>query len=276
MDALAARAAADPAVRSKTGVLIEIDRKGAPEFDLLLYRPGEIGGVEGATNETSEDESDETADAPRADRQTPPSALVDDKPRIPYALKEALGLTLTAAVAKRLKDEPAIAMAALIASIWTSRYTWEPAPVRVSATKAPTLSTDRESAQTWSSYFHALLAVPDRLASMTAPMIADLIDVGDRRYDDRNDWRGKRGDMIAALADALGEQLRPALVEAFDAEAYFTGVTIAECKASLAEMGFAGAVPAGKAAIAAVCAKEAREKAWLPIELRVSDNGGRT
>ena len=73
-------------------------------------------------------------------------------------------------------------------------------------------------------------------------------------------------------ADMAFGDVRPALVAAFDAEAYFADATAVECLNALDEMSFTLGLPKSGTELAKLCAQLAREEQWLPPELRI---GGR-
>lgn len=203
----------------------------------------------------------------------PPAAKAADAPE-PVALSAALHLdlaqTATRAAAFTLAQEPRIAMAALLAAEVTRG-----APVRLTrqgrGEGPPSLLPDRhdDQAMEFEAAFRTLLKLSaDELQHAIAGYVARALDFAPKVG---NYQEPLRPQAVQDLRCALPLQPhRAALVQAFNAEAYFLAAPRAEAIAAIAECGDEPAKSAKlkKPDLAAVAARLATARGWLPPLLR--------
>jgi ParB family chromosome partitioning protein len=188
--------------------------------------------------------------------------------RLSATMMDELALTATRAAAHILAEEPRIAFAALVAAE-ASYY----APVRMTgrgAGEGPALPWSRNDVKSdFGTVFRECLALPqDRLMLMVSRVVAHALDFTSKAIRDVNALSPAAASALRAALPA--EAHRKALVQAFDAEAYFKGAPKSEALTAIAECGDEPGKHAKlkKADLAAVAARFAGENGWLPALLR--------
>lgn len=78
-------------------------------------------------------------------------------------------------------------------------------------------------------------------------------------------------ELLAYLARMAGDDLTEALLKRFNAEDYFDGMAADAARAALKEMGLSAPAGGKKSDMAKLAAKAARDKGWLPPEMRAGE-----
>ncbi len=192
--------------------------------------------------------------------------------RLSAALMDDLALTATRAAAHVLAAEPRIALAAFVAT----HATWG-TPIRLTSNgcgEGPELAwaaREHHTKLAFSEAFRAALVMPiEGLQLQAAHMIARMLDFTSKALA-YHSYDSLKPEAVTELRAALpAEAHRAALVQAFDAEAYFKAVPKPEAIAAIADCGDEPAKHAKlkKGDLAAVAARLAKERAWLPPLLR--------
>lgn len=263
------RAENDPAVRARFGVVLWLSHKGELECETLQMTREEW--VEQQRKPTDDDQDDgDHGDEDDDAHIAPPTE--PEKPRISAALTESLSEVMTVAMSKALAGQPAVTLAALLATLRMTIRTYGASPIRIHAKGWSGISPERDydaGRGSWATEFAATLAIPTegQLAELSA-LVATQLDLREMKFDDRIGWRDCRADTVAALAGALsGDRVTAEIGATFDAAAYFSKVSADLIDEACAEMG--EPAPKGKKGEkVAIAAAAARSRGWLPPELR--------
>lgn len=212
---------------------------------------------------------------PRAEPK-PAIAGEDERPepaRLSAALLDDLALTATKAAAFVLAEHPRVAFAALVAT-----HAAYGSPIRFASQgrgEGPELDwkgrNHNNTSASFGAVFRAALAMPaDKLGLQVARMISHTLDFTSKAILSHN-YDSLKPDAAQDLRCALpAEQHRAALVQAFDADAYFTSAPKSEAIAAIAECGDDPGKHSKlkKGDLAAFAARLAKACAWLPPVLR--------
>lgn len=207
------------------------------------------------------------------------------KPAISNALMRRLSEQLTGAVGQCLKQDPALALAAIVAAfnhnVW-SGYVPDGGPICV---REQGLKSKRPHHFNGDVEEKEEIGFGDMLARVMAvgqaKQLELLAEIACRAVDMQTQHAshpplgnddGSGEDNLALIAVLKPQDLRAALAEAFDAKDYFTGVARPLCLAAVTEaLGEDAARTAGKmkkAELAAYCVQHVPATGWLPPELR--------
>ena len=276
--AIAERLETEPKARAVSGVVVEIGDDGEWEFETLQVLPAKADAPEaqdGDENEFGEDEAeDETVAAPDAPGASATPAEPADK--VNWALRENVSEWLTLALSDALRVDAHVAVAALAASLHQAiRYHGAGSPMRVETGHAwAALTGERGSgeAENWRNEFTRLVGkTSEGLIGALCEIAAKVIDVRTPRLDQRGYayTQGREALLAAFAAELPTRSLSSAIDKHFDRESYFSRLTKDELNTALTEMRVEGKRPAKKDALVKLAVVNAREKGWLPVDLRL-------
>ncbi|MBN9459035.1 MAG: ParB N-terminal domain-containing protein [Bosea sp.] len=263
------RAADDAAARAASGVIIEIQRDGSVELDVLRLRPAQVDSEDGEEIDDEDDTGNEHGDADGnfadADDEEADSsastAAEDTGPDLPRGLSENLSDDLGDVIAECLVADPVLALRAAIAGLTASRWG---SPVRLQQDGSPRRKllyhdfsfTDR----------FAELAALDReqLLVEFAKAVAGALETRRSQVDMDPKLASGRDVLVAAIAP---DAFRAAVTKAFDPGRFFAQAPGAVAKAAAEEAG-AGTIKGKKAELAERATELATATGWLPGPLR--------
>jgi ParB family chromosome partitioning protein len=262
------------AERDKIATEIELRRWGPRQkktagcFVGVSYQ-GEIEITYGVQN--PKDVAKREKEKPSAAGGADAGAGESEKPAISDKLALALSEQLTIAAAKTLRNEPGLALCALVAAL-EARFDIGPVKLRSSGYEAipdgERADGDADGDRLFD--FHAVFA--ELQAQSQEAVLARLAIAVSKTLDlRRQSAKQSLGVGTAALLNALpADAFDISAREVFDPETYFKGVTADLCNAALDEMGWAMADgrPKKKGDLVTMCVEAARTQGWLPKELR--------
>lgn len=195
-----------------------------------------------------------------------------ERPAISDKLALALSEQLTIAAARTLREEPEIALRALVATL-EARFSIGPLKLRNDGYDAVRGDGEAEGGGADGGTladFQPIFAELQTLSQET--VLARLAIAVAKTLDLRRQSAGQSlGEGTEALLNALPpDDFYRAARETFDADVYFKGVNADLCNAALDEMGWAmaGGRPKKKGELAAMCVEAAKTQGWIPKELR--------
>lgn len=203
---------------------------------------------------------------------TPGEAEAPEPARLSAALLDELALTATRAAAHVLAEHPRIAMAAMVATA----ATWG-SPLRLThqgrgeGPKLPWGERDSKGEVSFAKAFREALGWAEAdLHVHVARSLAHALDFTSKAIAEYSSNRLKPEAVQDLRCSLPADKHRAALVQAFDAEAYFTAAPKAEAIGAIADCGDEPAKHAKlkKGDLAAVAARLAKARAWLPPILR--------
>jgi ParB family chromosome partitioning protein len=247
-----------PDMRAKCGVIIDDENDEAAIG--LVKRDGRMPEA----YDEDEGDEDDAGDAPEADDEIDPDTgeilddEVDDAPKLSAALIETVTTTLTLAVQRALPADPWLALRMLVATLSGGAAHGMPIKVRLDG-YAPAA----RSVMSFDDAFDAACELDEAdLVELLAQELTRAVDM--RSYNSQAHCREHH-----RLRDALpAVEYLAAARELFNAVDYFNRVPKALAESALAEMGVAIASGGKKAELAAMAAREAKDRGWLPVELR--------
>lgn len=186
----------------------------------------------------------------------------EEKPSISDKLALALSEQMTIAAARTLRDEPELALRALVATL---EACFDIGPMKLRSTGYDALLANGERREFAEIFAELQTHADDVVLGRLAIAVSKTLDL--RRQSARQSF----GDGTIALLSALpADGFYRAARETFEPDVYFKGVNAELCNAALDEMGWAmaGGRPKKKGELVTVCAEAARKQGWTPRELR--------
>jgi ParB family chromosome partitioning protein len=243
-----------PDVRSRCGVVIEVNHDGS--FDVIrgVVRPGDAPDLALAADSESDDEPTSSEEPLHHEPDDDDSDT--ERPKISSALLESLTTTLTLAAQRTLEKVPLLALRIAVAGLEATRWG---DPVKLSAAGYGHIDRDEDFAASLA----RIAEVPETdLWLRFARLVAAALDL--RLYNTYADRS-----YIETLRDALpGEPYLATARQLFNAVDYFARATKSIAEAAIEEMDGQVARGGRKSEVAAYAAQRAKERGWLPPELR--------
>jgi ParB family chromosome partitioning protein len=190
----------------------------------------------------------------------------DEKPAISTALALALSEQKTIAASRAIRAYPGIALRVAVAALERTEYGQAPATIKHSGLSAlDERALDADIDFVFHEQFSDLLGLTDNeVLSRLADAVARTLDL--RTH---NPLSKPSEDETALLSAIPTGAYIDAARAVFDAGAYFKGVKTELCHAALDEMGVeTKGRPKKKGELAAICVTAAKERGWLPAEIR--------
>lgn len=258
--------------KSKAGCFVEINPLGKLEITYGVRKPEDPKKAKPAAKAKpagAEDEGD-AGDAP-GEGSEPEAA---EEPVVSNALLLSLAQQRTIAASMALREEPDLALSALIATLETAYGS--PLKITTNGYASPTRDDGEEEGEDDISSADAFgkrlaelsrLSILDQLKRLASAVACTL------QFASYGVTMNRGADaLVAALAP---ETFRREARKAFDAAGYFKSVNAALCNLAADEMGLPSgkARPKKKADLAALCVAEAATTGWLPAQLRHPGEG---
>jgi ParB family chromosome partitioning protein len=255
------RAEADPQARAATGCHLAITRDGEISVVALQLR-----------RERPDDEGPSPSPMRKIVEPAEPAEPADDesKERVNHPLRLSLSEIMTAALSLAIREAPQVAIPALYATLRVILMSSNPSLLRLAPTDAwaGVWKDEHDLNIEWAKEFKSGAENEQaHVVEALAHLVANIVDARVIRHDPRHDMP----EGLPAMIDALVERLPSfpdKLAGLFDAEAYFARVTAADCRAAIAEMKRPPPHATKKADLAKLAATYAKERGWLPRELR--------
>jgi ParB family chromosome partitioning protein len=250
--------------KARSGCIVGIGHRGELEVKYAVLDP-KAAKAEQARQRAEEKKAERER---RAAAGEPVSPEEPAGPDISNALAHDLSCRLTLAVQEAMVDERHVALAALLAGFLCSDR-WN-APVHVSSSGygAAAIRGDEEFADLFARFqgmtIDDLLAVVGRVTSGA---------IGLESHNASHPPLSKAAP--AAVANAIdGERLELALRSHFDPEDFFKRASAGVALAAIAEMGLDKGKASRKPDLVAIVVAGARQKGWLPMQMRTAHYAG--
>jgi ParB family transcriptional regulator, chromosome partitioning protein len=265
-EAILQRLEADPAFKAAHGLVIAYQH-GKFDIDGPYSRASGLTDEEKAEREKSEQDAE-------GSRKSEPEPAEPEGPQTPWPVREALSLALTQVASQMVSERWHQALVAMTATLRVRLRHRGATPLRIDPDHKrlhqlrPEQSDDRLD---WGKAYGEMWTTPiEDIQKEFAGYVASLLDLVDRKLDDRNhhgfDLASATADLVASLPP---DEFNRRLGEAFDADAYFAKVPVPLIDAALIEMtGFPSKNAQKKAEKAQCAAGIATARGWLPPELR--------
>lgn len=253
--------------KKKAGCFLDITPSGALQITYGVQKPvdpkeaskAKAKGKKGASESDSNDDDAGGAEAPASPEPAPEAA-------ISATLCLALSQQRTIAAAKALVKDPELALCIAVAALDSigSPSVRLTASGYYPAAQAARGDVRDDHFRKFDLRLALLMALDthERLERL-AICVAGALDL------QLHNPAGQRGDADQLVAQLDEEDFTREALELFDAPAYFKGVNAELCNKAADEMGLpARPRPKKKGELAELCAKEAKDRQWLPPELR--------
>jgi ParB/RepB/Spo0J family partition protein len=254
--------------KAKAGVLVDIGGEGEIVFQWAMLHADEY--EEPGSDDDPDDGPDEHETAtghPEPETSSPPVGKVN------FALRADLAERLSRAIGDVISMQPIDAAAALFATIeqQVRGGFGSKSPIAIDAsTWGPNQPDMGGPSIRWEKEFKRWIDMTTEAMLVRAgELVGLMIDVRQERFDPKQWSDPDRFAMLSALAEALDPKaLTDALLARFDPADYFSRLRHDKIQAIIREMGHLPANIGGKGANAALAARLAQEKQWMPPEWR--------